>query len=86
MTHLSRKEEIERRLKEIEKERNTLLQELAVLPSVQESPQLPSLLGSVISESPPATSEERIALFTRLFPETIYTSSRKRWKEGYPHL
>jgi hypothetical protein len=58
MTPLSRNEEIERRLKEIEKERNALLQELDTLPSNQKTFQFPSLLGSVISESPPATSDE----------------------------
>jgi superfamily II DNA or RNA helicase len=67
MTPLFRKEEIKRRLKEIDKERNALLQELDTLSSDQESPPFAPLLGSIISESPPATSEERIALFTRLF-------------------
>ena len=67
MTLLSKKEEIERRLNEIEKERNTLLQELTALPSVQEPSPFPPLLGAINSESPPVTSDERIALFTRLF-------------------
>jgi len=67
MTALPRKEVIKQRLKEIERERNALLQELAALPVDHESLQLPPILGSAVLESTPTTSEERIDLFTRLF-------------------
>lgn len=63
----SRKEEINQRLKEIEIERSRLLQEIATLSLDQESPSLPQINGAAIFESPPTTSEKRIALFTRLF-------------------
>jgi hypothetical protein len=67
MAALSRKEVIKQRLKEIEKERNALLQELAALPLDPELLSLSPILGSANSESPPTTSEERIDLFAHLF-------------------
>jgi len=84
----SRKEEIRQRLKEIENERNELLQEIATLPSDQESRSLPQMLGTAISESSPTTSEERIALFTRLFRcrEDVFPKlweNRSKGTKGY---
>jgi len=88
MTSLSRKEAIKKRLKEIEKERNALLQELAALPVDLESLQLPPILGSAILESTPTTSEERIDLFTRLFRcrEDVFPKlweNRSKGTKGY---
>ena len=64
---LSRKEEIKQRLKDLERERNNLLQELSKLPPESAPSSSPQWLGAAISNSSPTTSEERISLFTRLF-------------------
>jgi superfamily II DNA or RNA helicase len=83
-----RRQEIKKRLEELEKERNELLQEIATLPSDQEFSSLPKTIGTAISESSPTTSEERIALFTRLFRcrEDVFPKlweNRSKGTKGY---
>src|SRR5271157_3648298 len=85
---VSRKDEINQRLREIENERNALLQEIAALPQDQNSTSKPQALGTAVCESPPTTSEERIALFTRLFRcrEDVFPKlweNRSKGTKGY---
>ena len=63
----ARRQEIKQRLSDLEKERNDLLLKLSALPPEIESSSLPQILGAAISNIPLTSSDERIALFTRLF-------------------
>lgn len=64
---MSRRNEIEQRIEELDLEKEKLLQELAILPRDTPSPSNTHYLGSLATTRPIITPEERIAHFTRLF-------------------
>lgn len=77
----SRIDDIRRRVKALEQERLSLLQELESLFTTRASP---DLLGVPVSDKPVTTQEERIALFMRLFRcrEDIFPKMWENQKKG----
>jgi hypothetical protein len=81
----SKIQDIEKRLEEIEHERQVLASELAHLRNVQCTDRnLPILLGVPASNVPPQSSEEKIELFLKLFVarESVFPKLWENLKKG----